>query len=368
MEQQQQQYIGDKKPMTPPQAKKQTGWAVVGLGQLTLEEILPAIKMTKRCQIRALVSGSPEKAKPTAEAYNIPENRLYSYDNFDSIKDADDVDVVYIVLPNSHHKDFTLRSFKAGKHVLCEKPMAVTSSECREMIAAAKEADRKLMIAYRLRYEPVNKKAIAIMRKEAVKGGRLGAPRMFEGHHNQNQSAPNTRLNKALGGGPVQDMGIYCLNASRYILGEEPTQVSALAVHPEGDERFKEVPGHATWHCSFPSGALSICTTAFDSAPSNRFRVVCDKGYLEADPAYAYQNLQLRACYVDPETGSADVITYNIKPKNHFAREMDHMAKCVLDNKEPRTPGEEGLKDLLVIEKILESCENNGKMLSIDKA
>jgi len=340
-----------------PKPKKQTGWAVVGLGKLALEEIIPAIPMTETCKLTAVVSDHPEKAKSVAEKYKIESNRIYDYNNFDSIKDADDVDVVYIVLPNNQHCEFTIRSFKAGKHVLCEKPMADTVEECEKMIQAGKDAGKKLMIAYRLRYEPYTMKAIEIMRS-----GELGKLKMFEATHANQTEAPNVRLVKKLGGGPVEDMGIYCLNAARYISGEEPVEVCAFGVKPEGDERFKEVCGHVTWIMKFPSGALAFCGCGFDTSSSDRLRANCDKGYLQMDSAFAYANLSLHV-YKNKE---AQECKYHIAPENHFAAEMEHFSEeCVMGGKEARTPGEEGLKDIKVIVKIAESVAAGGAPMKI---
>jgi len=305
----------------------------------------------------AVVSDHPDKAKSTAEKYHVSKERIYNYDNFDSIKDADDVDIVYIVLPNSQHCEFTIRAFNAGKHVLCEKPMADTVDDCKKMIETAKKVGKKLMIAYRLHYEPFNKKAMEIMRS-----GEMGKLRVFEANHSQTTEAPNIRLSKKLGGGPVEDVGIYCLNAARYISGEEPTEVSAVEVFPEGDERFREVPGHSTFQMKFPSGALAICACGFDSARSDRFRATCEKGFVQMDPAFGYAGLTL-CSYLEEEKVKKE---YKLEPKNHFTAEMDHFSKCVLENIEPKTGGEEGLKDIIVIEKIRESAKRGGEMIKID--
>jgi len=319
---------------------------------------LPAIQQTEKCKLVALVSDHPDKAKELAAKYNVQSNRIYDYDNFDTIKDADDVDVIYIVLPNSHHKDFTVRALKAGKHVLCEKPMANTVQECQEMIDAANKYNKKLMIAYRLHYEPHHRKAIKMMKS-------MGDLRLFEATHSQQTEAPNIRLSKKLGGGPVEDVGIYCLNAARYISGEEPIEVSAMGVSPEGDDRFREVYGHVTFQMRFPSGALGVCSCGFDSIRSDRFRGTGDKGYVEMDPAFGYHSLQLKTCKKDVGGEYLVESNHNIAPVNHFAKEMDHFSGVVLEGKKCRSTGEEGMADIRVIEAIRESCAKGGAVVKI---
>jgi len=176
-----------------PRPERVTGWALVGLGKLAIEEILPAIKFTDKCKLVALVSDHDEKAESIAEKFNIRPDRIYDYTNFDSIRDADDVDIVYIILPNNQHCEFTIRALNAGKHVLCEKPMAEDVAQCKEMIKAADRNKRMLMIAYRLHFEPFHKKAIELMRS-----GELGKLRVFEATHCMNIEAPNIRLAKRL--------------------------------------------------------------------------------------------------------------------------------------------------------------------------
>lgn len=346
----------DKQPpdLKVPTAKKQTRWAIVGLGELAVGQILPAIRQTEQCQVTALVSGHPEKAKQIAEVYGVAAKNIFSYDNYDALKDNSEVDAVYIVLPNSMHAEYTIRGLKAGKHVLCEKPMAASVEECRQMIAAAEAAQRKLMIAYRLHYEPYNMKAMEIARS-----GELGKVRLFEAQNSQMNHAPNIRLSKALAGGPVQDVGVYCLNAARYMTGEEPVAVSAVATYPEGDERFREVPGHVVFTLKFPSGALGMCSCGFDGQDVKRFKTIFEKGDIEMDPAFPYQNLKLTV------TRGTEKTVMQLPQENHFAKEMDHFAKCMVEGKTPRTPGEEGLRDMKVVEGIVKSYGNGGEWVTL---
>ena len=188
----------------PEPVTRKAGWAIVGLGQLALEEIMPAFRECRLSQPTALVSGHAEKAHKVADLYGIQHTSIYDYENYDRLADSPAVDAVYASLPNSMHAEYTIRALKAGKHVLCEKPMAVTVEECERMIAAAQEAGRKLMIAYRLHYEPFNRKAMELCAQKA-----FGPIKTLSSSNCQNTTAPNIRLSADLGGGPVGDVGIY---------------------------------------------------------------------------------------------------------------------------------------------------------------
>lgn len=336
----------------PEVVTKNVGWAIVGLGQLALEEILPAFAEAKYAKPAALVSGHADKAKQVAAAYDIDSKSIYNYENYDQIAENKDVDVIYIVLPNSMHAEYTIRGFKAGKHVLCEKPMAASVEECQRMIEAGRAAKKQLMIAYRLRYEPFNKKAIEICREE------LGPIKTFAAGNGQDVKAPNIRLSAKLAGGPVGDVGVYCLNAARYCLGEEPIEVSAMEHWPKDDPRFREVPESVAFTLRFPSGAIAHCDCSFGSAENRFYRVLGTKGHIEMSPAFSYNSLQLSQT---DETGTKRL---KFKEVNHFAAEMDHFSECVLSDKDCRTPGEEGLADMRVIEAIHEAAKT-GKTVRV---
>jgi predicted dehydrogenase len=316
---------------------------------------MPAFVECQRSKPVALVSGHPDKAKKVAEAYGIDPKAVYDYQTYDTLADNPAVDVVYVILPNSMHAEYTIRGHKAGKHVLCEKPMAASTTECEKMIAASKAAKKKLMIAYRLRYEPFNRKAI-----ELCRGGEIGKLKVIGASNCQNTEAPNIRLSKDLAGGPVEDVGVYCLNAARYLTGEEPVEVTAFGHQPKDDPRFREVFESVAFTLRFPSGVIAHCDCSFGSAESRRYRAVGTSGFVEMDPAFPYRGLRLKV--------SKDGKTSEVKldEVNHFAAEMDHFSECVLDGKDPRTPGEEGLADLRVIEAIREAART-GKAVAVGK-
>lgn len=336
----------------PQRPNKQVGWAIVGLGQLALEEIMPAFAECKLSKPVALVSGHPDKAKRVADFYGIEKDAIYNYDNFDKLASDSRVDVIYIVLPNSMHAEFTIRGLKAGKHVICEKPMATSVADAEQMIAAAKQADRKLMIAYRLHYEPFNRMAM-----ELCQSGALGKIKTFASTNGQNVKAPNIRLSSTLGGGPLGDVGVYSINAARYTIGEEPVEVYAVARQPEDDPRFREVPESVAFTMRYPSGALAHCDCSFGMSESRFYRVQGTQGHLRMDPAFSYRGLRLQVTEGDPKSGEQQSREMLLQAKNHFAQEMDHFSSVTLSEESCHTPGEMGLADMRILEALNESIK-----------
>jgi len=333
----------------PDPPGKKMGWAIVGLGSLAINEILPAFYECEKSKVVAFVSGHPDKAHKLALRYGVSPQNIYNYENYDSIKNNPEVDIIYIVLPNGMHAEYTIRGLQAGKHVLCEKPMANTPADCRRMIDAARKADRKLMIAYRCHYEPFNLEATRIARSHE-----LGPTQMILADAGFAIGDPTQwRCNKQLaGGGSMMDIGIYALNASRYLTGEEPTEVNAMIYSTPGDPRFKEVEEHVLFQLRFPSGILANCTSSYGYFHQSQFRVMGTQGRLILDPAVWYTGARL---YIERDGSFAE---QQITPKNHFASEMDHMSDCVMQNKEPLTPGEEGLRDITIIQAIYEAARS----------
>jgi len=339
----------------PDPPGKKLGWAIVGLGSLSINQILPAFAKCEKSKVVAFVSGHPDKANKLALRYGVNQKNIYSYQNYDTIKDNPEVDVIYIVLPNGMHAEYTIRGLHAGKHVLCEKPMANSPAECEQMVEAGKKANRKLMVAYRCRYEPHNREAIRIAQSK-----QFGPIQMILADAGFNIGDPDQwRLNKALaGGGSMMDIGIYALNASRYLSGEEPTEVNAMIYSTPGDPRFKEVEEHVTFQLRFPSGVLANCTSSYGYFPQSHYRVMGTEGWVEMDPATWYDGLRLRT---HRENTLQEI---ELPERDHFMLEMDHMSECVMQNNEPLTPGEEGLRDLRIIAAIYESAKT-GKMVKL---
>jgi len=335
-------------PMPPG---KRLGIAVVGLGNLALENIIPGFGETKHVRLTGLVSGNPAKARAIAAQYGVPEKNLYSYDNFDQIKNNPDIDIVYIVLPNALHAEFTIRAAKAGKHVLCEKPMAATVAEAQSMVEACAQANRKLMIAYRLQYTPEHRTIIDLARSKAY-----GAVRMIEAVNGQND-APNGqwRQIKALaGGGSLPDVGLYCLNAFRYITGEEPIEVTGQVTRPANDPRFREIEDISMFTLRFPSGVVANGTAAYSFHESRFLRVHAETGWFGIDPAFGYDNLTLGINRKAGMASSTD--SRRFSPKSQFAHEMDAFAASLHANQEPRTPGAEGLQDMKIMAAIYQAA------------
>lgn len=332
---------------------KRIGYAIVGLGNLSLGQILPGFGASKYAKPVALVSGDPDKAKKVAAQYGIDPKNIYNYQNFDTIKDNPEVDAVYIVLPNSMHEEYVVRAAKAGKHVLCEKPMAPSAKACQNMIDACKQAGKKLMIAYRIQYEPHNRLAM-----QWARGQKFGKVKFIELHNSQNIGDPaQWRLHKALaGGGSLPDIGLYCLNTARFILGEEPQMVNASIYSTPGDTRFKEVEETVLWQMQFPGGAMVNASTSYGVHQARRYRCYADKGgYFGLDPAFDYNRLQMEGSHAD---GKQEIkLSPSIKEVQQFALELDHFAQCILENKTPYTPGEEGLQDQKIMEAIYESAK-----------
>jgi predicted dehydrogenase len=346
---------GQQPVVVPDPPGKKMGYAIVGLGMLSINEILPAFAKCEKSKPVAFVSGHPDKANKLALRYGINPKNIYNYENYGTIKDNPEVDIIYIVLPNFMHAEYTIRGFQAGKHVLTEKPMAATPAECQQMIDAGRKAGKKLMVAYRCRYEPYNQEAIRIARS-----GDLGPILVIEADAGWNATNPDQwRLKKDLaGGGSLMDIGIYALNGSRYLSGEEPTEVNAMIYNVPGDPRFKEVEETVNFQLRFPSGTIANCTSSYGYYPTSHFRVIGTKGWLEMDPATWYRDQRLKV------GGTNGIVEQELPSRDHFAVEMDHMSQCVMENKEPLTPGEEGLRDIKLMMAIYESAQT-GKTVKV---
>lgn len=332
----------------PDPPGKKMGYALVGLGSLAINQLLPAFAKCEKSKVTALVSGDAAKANKLAERYGVNPKSIYNYQNYDTIRDNPEVDIIYIVLPNGMHPEYTIRGAQAGKHVLCEKPMANTPKDCQEMIDACRKASRKLMIAYRLRYEPHTQALIKTAQDKEL----IGPLKIVLADAGFNIGDPNQwRLKKSLaGGGSLMDIGIYALQAARYISGEEPTEVNALMYTTPGDPRFKEVEENINFQLRFPSGVLANCVSSY-GAGLNRFRGVGQKGWVELEPGLSYSGLRMRV-------GRGGNVEERSHPqRDHFASEMDHMSECVMNGTEPLTPGEEGLRDLKIMMAIYEAAK-----------
>jgi predicted dehydrogenase len=339
---------------TPAGAKK-TRYCIVGLGRISLGHFMPGSKMSALSEVTALVSGHPDKASKAAAEYNVPASSIYSYENFDEIRNNPNIDAVYIALPNSMHAEYTIRAAKAGKHVLCEKPMATSITDAKAMIAACAAANRKLMIAYRCHLEPTNMRAIALIRS-----GALGQVQTIESTYGFNIAPGEWRLNRALaGGGPLMDVGVYALNACRYLTGEEPADIAAFASVIDHDGRFNEVEENVAWTMKFPSGIVAACSTTYGANMDGRYKVNGSKGWLQLNPAFNYDGLHLTAHLNGTKKGDPGT-SLDEPQKEHdpyqFAREGDYFATCIDKDLKPEPSGEEGLRDLQYMAQIYKSA------------
>ncbi|MDB5693243.1 MAG: oxidoreductase [Alphaproteobacteria bacterium] len=336
------------------------GFAVVGLGKLALGQIVPGFLNCSSAKLAALVSGHPDKARALAAAQGLPVDAIYDYGNFDRIAHNPRIQIVYIALPNFLHAEYTIRALKAGKHVLCEKPMATSIADCEAMIAAAKAADRRLMIAYRCQYEPLNLEAMRRLRS-----GALGRPRLVvtDMGRQSDLAEPSDawRLDMAKsGGGALADMGIYGVNASRYLLNEEPVEVRAWAQTNRSDPRFRTTEDLISWQFRFPSGAIGEGSTSFSYAGTMAYRVLCEHGRLVADPGAFYGGNRLTV------EGTAGERQPKLPEIDQFAREMDWMADVVRGKAPLVSPGEEGLQDMRLMRAILDSVARGGATIRTD--
>ncbi len=321
------------------------GWCIVGLGRISMDHFMPALKQSKNGRVVALVSGHPEKAAKQAALYGVSSNAIYSYEDYGLIRENKEIDAVYIALPNSMHAEYSIRAAKAGKHVLCEKPMATSVADSKAMIAASNAANKKLMIAYRCQLEPTNLRAI-----ELIRSGAIGTVQAIESANGFNIRAGEWRLNRKLaGGGPLMDVGIYSLNACRYLTGEEPHDIRANASVIDHDGRFDEVEENLSWTMKFPSGIVASCNTSYGAQMDGYYRVHGSKGVIQLQPAFGYQGLHLTA-QLDGHR-QLDEPSPEHDPA-HFVRMADYFANCIAENKTPKGDGEEGLRDMQLMSDI----------------
>lgn len=326
---------------------KSVRYAVIGLGWIAQEVVLPAFEHGAHSELAALVTGDADKARELGQAYKIP--RTYSYQEFDHLLATGKIDAVYISLPNSMHAEYAVRAARAGVHVLCEKPMAASIGECKDMIRAAEDAGTLLMIAYRLHFEPANLKAIELLRS-----GEIGQPRTFASSFSQNVKPGDIRLKEDLAGGPLMDMSIYQINAARYLFRDEPTEVIAFAAKAAGDDRFREVYESISALLRFPGEQIAAFTTSFGGAASDDWQLVGTRGTVNLKHAFEYHEEKEMTITIEGKQKKESF------PKlDQFGAEIQYFSECILEGKNPEPSGREGLADIRVIEGLLKSIEEN---------
>jgi predicted dehydrogenase len=339
-------------PLVGQSPAKKIGYCIIGLGRIA-DHHMRGIAQTSTSAVTGLVSGHRDKAEKIAAQYGMPKESIYSYEDMDRIRDNKAIDAVIVCLPNSMHAEYTIRSAKAGKHVLCEKPMAVTVAECEQMIAACNSANVKLMIAYRMHFEPYTLKTIQL-----IKSGALGKVQAIDSANGFNIAHGEWRTQRSLaGGGPLMDVGIYCLNATRYLTGEEPVAFTAVATSNREDERFKDIEENLSWTMRFPSGTVASCSTTYGAQMPSYAKVFGESGWLEFDN-FNYEGQHLTAMY-RKDRGTPPVKldeASTLHDPSQFVDQVDHFTNCILQNQTPATPGEEGLKDMRHIESIYKAA------------
>lgn len=323
--------------------------AIMGLGSYGTR-VADAMQACKKAKLVGAISGTPSKIKDWQSKYNIPEKNCYNYENFDRIRDNADIDAVYVITPNGLHHDQVLRVAKAGKHVICEKPMALNAKEGQKMVDACKKARVKLLVGYRMHFE-ANTLEIIRMRKE----GELGKIMFFQGLCGFRIGDPTQwRLNKQLaGGGSLMDIGIYAINGSRYMVGEEPVWVTAQETKTNRG-KFKEgVDETIQFQLGFPSGAVASCLSTYNMSNLDRFFLNGEKGFAELQPSTGY----------GPIKGRTNKGQLALPHVTHQTVQMEEMAGIILENKQPIVPvdGEEALKDLKIIDAIYLAAKTGKK-------
>ncbi|WP_417205492.1 Gfo/Idh/MocA family protein [Antarctobacter sp.] len=328
-------------------------YAVVGAGWISQIAFMPAVAQTGNSRITAIVSGNAEAAGKLAAFHDVPE--VVGYDGYDALLASDRIDAVYIALPNSMHADYTIRALKAGKHALVEKPLALTQAECQAMIDASAASGALLMTAYRLHHEPGTVEVL-----DRIRRGDIGDPRVFSSVFGIQTAAGNHRLRAEHWGGPLQDIGVYCLNAARHVFGDEPVEVSAMGSNGDNDPRFSEVAESVAVTLRFPRGRLAQFVVSFGTDEQDSYTVMGTKGTLIVDPAFRFEShigLRHRAEGVEQSAFTAPDC-------DHFGAQTAYFSDCIQSGTGPENDGGEGLADVAIL-RAIEAAMQSGTTHSI---
>lgn len=324
------------------------GVALVGLGSYAEGQLAPALLQTEHCYLAGIVTGTPSKIKPWQERYGIEDKNVYNYENFDSIANNKDIDIIYVVLPNSMHAEFVIRAAQAGKHVICEKPMATTVEDCDRMIQACAKAKVQFSIGYRLHFDPYHLALTKLVKENSI--GKLKSMSAGFGF----SIAPNVwRLDKTLaGGGPLMDLGIYCVQAFCYLSRKEPIAVTAKEGVKTDLKRFKEVEQSIQWTFEMPDGIIAEGNTSYEDG-MNFIHAKTENGSFELRPAFSYNGIR----------GKSSLGILDFKPTNQQALQMNDFALCVKQNKPTRVPGEMGKRDVKLLMAIYEAAKTGERIV-----
>jgi predicted dehydrogenase len=324
--------------------------AILGLGSYGTR-VADAMQNCKKAKLVGAVSGTPSKITAWQNKYGIPEKNCYNYETYDAIKNNPDIDAVYIITPNALHKEAAIRVAKAGKHVISEKPMSISAKDGQEMVDACKKANVKLLVGYRMHFEP---KTLEIIRMRNA--GEFGRVLFFQGLSGFIIGDPKQwRLNKTLsGGGAMMDIGIYSINGARYMIGEDPIWVTAQETKTN-PEKFKEgIDETIQFQLGFPGGAVASCLSTYSLNNLDKFFLNGDKGFAEMQPSTGYGPIQ-------GKTHKGELTQPHM---THQTFQMDGMAEIILEGKQPIVPvdGEEGVKDMKIIDAIFEAARTGKKV------
>ncbi|WP_353721068.1 Gfo/Idh/MocA family oxidoreductase [Dyadobacter sp. 676] len=330
------------------ETKNKLGVALVGLGKYATEQLIPSLRVTQNCRLAGLVSGSDEKKRKWQQEFGLNDESLYSYDDFDRIAANRDIDIVYVVLPNFMHAGFCIRAARAGKHVICEKPLAMNVRECYHIFDAVSEANVRFSMGYRLHFDPFNQEMMRLGQKEIF--GPVRKMELLDSMDIGTQSPWRIDRQRS-GGGPLVNNGIYCIQAAIYITGKLPFAVEARFAPVTNPERFTEVEEGVIWTLFFEGGVTAHCETSY-SKNQNLMRAEGSEGWFELNPAYEYEGL----------TGRTSSGAMDIAPVKQQARQMDDFARCILENGETRVPIEMGIRDMQIIEAVYESARTGQRV------
>ena len=329
---------------------KPLGVALVGLGNYATNQLAPALLKTEQCRLTGIVTGTPSKIDRWRSEYDIPEKNVYNYETFDQIADNPDIHVVYVVLPNSMHAEYAIRAAEAGKHVITEKPMATSVRDCERMIEACEKAGVKLSVGYRLHFEPHHQEIMRLGREQVY-----GRPTVVEASFSfTSRNTEAWRFSKEMaGGGALLDVGVYAIQGARYTIGEEPVRVRATGYNTRPDV-FTEIYETILWDMEFPGGAVSTHSTSY-SANVNRLYMMAPRGWARIEPAFMYNSV----------AGRTNEGPMDFPEVTQQALQMDDFARCIAADETSRVSGEEGLRDMKVIEAIYRSIDRGGRWVEV---
>ncbi|HSN62545.1 MAG TPA: Gfo/Idh/MocA family oxidoreductase [Ferruginibacter sp.] len=342
-----------KKQLMKNKQEGKLGVALVGLGGYATGQLAPALQQAEHCYLAGIVTGTPSKAISWKEKYNLPEKNIYNYENFDNIKDNPDIDIIYVVLPNFMHAEYSIRAARAGKHVICEKPMAITVEDCDRMIAASKKAGKQLSIGYRLHFDPYHREMIKLANDK-----NYGALTKISAGFSFVAQKGIWRLDKTkAGGGALMDLGIYCLQAVMYTSGQEPVAVTAQALPITDKERFIDIEETLNWQMEMPNGLMANCTTSYNES-NNFLKIEKEKAWFQLKPSFNYAGIKA-------QTFDNRIIEF---PKlSQQQKQMDAFALSVKNNTPTIVPGEMGRRDVKIILAIYEAMRTGERVVLSNK-